>query len=223
MLPREILAVVFDMDGTVFDTERLYFAAEAELLARRGLDCPIDLAQRIMGLPGIPAMELLRRECRLADSAQALFDECQAIFQSRLATDLRLMPGFLSLFERVEHRRLPRAIATSTRRPLTERMLGQFNLADRFHAVLTGDDVTNGKPHPEIFHLACRRLSVAAVNTLVIEDSRNGSLAAKAADCICVAVPHPLSRSADFTHVDYIAGGLDDPQLIALIDGNSAA
>jgi HAD superfamily hydrolase (TIGR01509 family) len=222
MSHRRIRAVLFDMDGVIFDTERLYFSVEKELLARRGRLLSLDLAQRIMGMPGNPAMDLLRRECGLPDTADELVHECEELFRAKLENGLRLMAGVGELLERVERAGLAKAVATSTRRPLAERMLGQFALSSRFAFVLTGDDVAHGKPHPEIYQLACDRLGAAPREALVIEDSLNGTLAAKSAGCICVAVPHPLSRSVGFTHVDLVADSLLDDRLLAMIDGAPA-
>lgn len=210
-------AVVFDMDGVIFDTESLYFESEIEMLARRGKSFSTALGQKIMGLPGIRAMEVLRAEHGLEDSPESLFDECQALFRSRIATRLTLMPGFASLLERLERRGMAKAVATSTRRQLTTEMLGTFGLDKRFRCVLTADDVTHGKPHPEIYQLACRRLGTEPSKTLVIEDSLNGTKSAAAAGCFCVAAPHALSRSLDFSHANLVVDHLLDARLLALL------
>jgi HAD superfamily hydrolase (TIGR01509 family) len=215
--PSQFHAVVFDMDGVIFDTESLYFEAEVEMLERRGQTFRTELAQRIMGLPGITAMELLRAAHGLADAPEALFAECQALFRSRVATRLTLMPGFERLMDRLEQRGLAKAVATSTRRQLTTEMLGAYDLEPRFRCVLTADDVTHGKPHPEIYQLACRRLGTEPPNTLVIEDSLNGTKSAAAAGCFCVAAPHALSRSLDFSHANLVVDHLLDERLLELL------
>lgn len=211
-----IRAVVFDMDGIIFDSETLYFAAGQELLRRRGLDFTVEIAQSIMGVPGLEAMEMLRQSQILEDSALDLYQECQVIFDGMLATDLALMPGLLELLSRIEAKSLPKAVATSTARVVTDRMLSQFDLLQRFRFTLTRDDVQHGKPHPEIYQTACDRLGLQPEEVLVIEDSQNGMRAAKSAGCHCVVIPHELTRTLDFEAADIIAEHLLDDRLLQL-------
>jgi HAD superfamily hydrolase (TIGR01509 family) len=202
------------MDGIIFDSESLYYIAGQELLRRRAHDFTAELAIRMMGIPGVDAMEILRQALHLPDSARSLYDECQVIFDGMLETHLTLMPGLLGLLEHIEAARLPKAVATSTARVVTERMLRQFDLLHRFHFTLTRDDVHQGKPHPEIYLAACDRLQCTPSEVLVIEDSQNGMRAAKAAGCHCVVVPHELTRTLDFSLADLIANHLLDDRLV---------
>jgi HAD superfamily hydrolase (TIGR01509 family) len=210
-------AVVFDMDGVIFDTEPLYFSAEDEMLRRRGHRFTADLAQHIMGMPGLVAMEFLRRELGLADSAEELFAEAQTGFRHRLEDGLTFIPGFDLVLNVVSEARLPKAVATSTHRELALYMLDRFDLPARFDAILTRDDVAHGKPHPEIFELACRRLRANPENTLVLEDSVNGVRAAQAAGCLTVAVRHGHNRHLSFPGVLFESELLLDSRLVKLI------
>lgn len=209
-------AVVFDMDGTMFDSETLYHRATDVLLKRRGHRMTEELSLAMMGVPGLISMGLLRDRHALEEDPARLYDECQVILRGLMTTELRLMPGLEELLGRIETRGLPKGVATSTERPLTEHMLKTFRLWPRFQFVLTRDDVVNGKPHPEIYLRACSTLGLSPDEVLVIEDSQVGSLSAKAAGCYCVAIPHDLSRQVDFSHADLIADHLLDPKLLEL-------
>ena len=211
----QLRAVVFDMDGLMFDTETLYQQAGAELLRRRGKEFSEALYLRMMGIPGLQSMALLRAEHALEESASDLYDESQEIFRSLLETDLRMMPGLLELLERIERRGLPKAVATSTRRDTVDLMLAPYGFHARFDDIVTSDLVTHGKPHPEIYLLTCTRLGVPPAQTLVLEDSHAGVTSAKAAGCRCAAVPHELSRSFDFSVADLIVDRLLDERLLA--------
>lgn len=213
-------AVVFDMDGLMFDTERLYFAAESEYFAARGLEFTPEIAQKIMGVPAVPAMEILIAEYGIDDSPQDMLIGIQALLMDRLKNDLNTMPGFWELLEVLEAKTIRKAVATSAGREIMNMMIGSFDLFPRFEFVLTGDDVTHGKPHPEIYEKACDRLGLDPPEVLVLEDSLNGALSAKAAGCRCVAVPHHLSSSHDFSFVDHVAEGLSDANIVALLDGD---
>lgn len=210
-------AVVFDMDGILFDTEPIYFAAGDELLRRRGRAMTVELAQKMMGMPGPFAIEILRAEHGLEESAQDLLREELAIFVRLLDGNLRFMPGVLELLDGLAERGFPLAVATSTHRELTEKLIGSVGWRHRFQFLLTRDDVTRGKPHPDVYLLACDRLGHEPNDVVVIEDSLNGVRAAKAAGCQCVAVPHPLSRTLDFSIADLVADGLNDRRLHALV------
>lgn len=205
------------MDGLMFDTERLYFDAQSEMLARRGLTFTIEHAQMLMGVHGTQAMAILCRETGLTDQPEDLYAECQSLLRARIETDLQTMPGLFELLEIIETAGLKKALATSTHRTLTEYMLGRYELLSRFEFLLTREDVTQGKPHPEIYLKAAQLVGLPPSEVLVLEDSRNGALAAKSAGCITVAVPHALSRSIDFSFADLTADHLLDERLVRLI------
>ena len=212
---RWLRAVVFDMDGLMFDTETLYHQAGHELLRRRNLIFTDEMYLRMMGVPGMRSMAMLAEEYGLPESPEALYGESQAIFRSLLDDGLRLMPGLLGLLERLEAIGLPKAIATSTRRDTADLMLGRYDFHQRFDPIVTSDLVTHGKPDPEIYLLACERLGVEPEHALVLEDSYNGVLSAKAAGCHCIAAPHELSRVFDFSAADLIIDSLSDRRLYA--------
>ena len=102
-------------------------------------------------------------------------------------------PGLFVLLDRLKHRGLPLAVATSSRHAYADRLLTRHGLRDRFAFVLASEDVTRGKPDPEIYRLAADRFGVPAASMLVLEDSPAGVAAATAAGAIAVGVPHEHS------------------------------
>ena len=123
------------------------------------------------------------------------------------------MPGAEALLRRLESGRVPRAIATSSRREYVETVLAPHGVLHRFDFVLTADDVARGKPSPDVFLLAAERFDVPAGQMAVIEDSAAGCRAARAAGACCIIVPHahtPLDQVAD---ADALFPALDDPGL----------
>ena len=127
------------------------------------------------------------------------------------------MPGLFELLTHIEERGLPKGVATSSRRPYIESLLVHFKLMDRFHVTLTAEDVTRGKPHPEIYLTAASRIGVAPAEMLVLEDSEMGTRSAAAAGAVAVSVPHEHSRSQDFSAAYDIATGLHDPKILRLL------
>lgn len=210
-------AVVFDMDGLMFNTEEVYFRVGAELCRRRGHVYSRELSQAMMGLPPQPCFETMIRWLGLREDWQAIAAESQEIYLGILDEAIAPMPGLTELLGAVERAGLPKAVCTSSSREAVDRCLGYFQLAPRFAFVLTSEDITHGKPHPEIYLLAARRFGIAPREMVVLEDSQIGCRAAAAAGALTVAVPGEHSREQDFGVAHLVADGLGDPRLYAAI------
>ena len=174
-------AVVFDMDGLMFNSEDIYTLAGAELLRRRGREFTAELKDAMMGIPPRESFEIMIRHHGLPESWDVLARESNEIFLALLPEHLALMPGLLELLDALEKAGTAKAIATSSGRRLTDACLGPFDLARRFQFVLTSEDITHGKPHPEIYLTAAKRFGVPPSRMIVLEDSQNGCRSGAAA------------------------------------------
>jgi HAD superfamily hydrolase (TIGR01509 family) len=212
-----VRAVVFDMDGLMFNTEDVYTVAGSELLARRGRSFSTELKDAMMGLPPEPSFRVMIQWLGLAEDWQTLARESNEIFLGLLADRLQMMPGLPGLLAALEQSGIPKAIATSSGRQLTEACLRPFDLARRFQFVLTSEDIVRGKPDPEVYQLAARRFGVPPGEMLVLEDSQNGCRAAAAAGAFTVAVPGEHSRRHDFSSANLLVDSLADPRLYAAL------
>lgn len=210
-------AVVFDLDGLMFNTEELYVVVGTELLRRRGYEFTHELLDQMMGRPSGVALQLMIDAHTLQATVEELLAETDEIFPEILRTRLAPMPGLIELLAALERQGIPKGIATSSRRSFVERVLAKFDMQPRFSPILTSEDITEGKPHPEIYLLAANRLGVLPGEMLVLEDSQNGCRAAVAAGAIAVAVPSGHSLRHDFTGAHLIADSLADPRLHDLI------
>ena len=213
----QIKAVVFDLDGLMFNTEMLYQQVGGEILRRRGKTFGPDLLDRIMGRRTHVALQMIIDWHGLPDTVETLSAESTEIFSGILDTQLRQMPGLSDLLDALEAANIPKAVATSSNRAFTLRVLGQFDLVSRFVFILTAEDVTEGKPDPEIYRTAAARLNVEPQQMLVLEDSYNGCQAAIAAGAFAVAVPGGHSLSHDFSGSNLIASSLADPRIYAAL------
>ncbi len=200
----------------MFNTEDLYDKVGQMLLQRRGQVFTRELKLEMMGLPGAVAFEVMRKRCELSESAAALQAETDEIFADMLPAEIAMMPGLESLLAKLEALELPKAVATSSHRQFATKALGYFDLQPRFEFVLTSEDVSNGKPDPEIYLVAASRLGVAPKNMLVLEDSQTGSTAAAASGAYTIAVPTEHSVGMDFSHVHRVAKRLDDERVLSL-------
>jgi sugar-phosphatase len=121
-----------------------------------------------------------------------------------------LNPGATDAIDRLRSHGLALALASSSPITLIESVLRMGGLEDRFDVVLTGEDEEHGKPYPDVYLTAARRLGVPPERCLAIEDSINGVRAAKAAGMVAVAVPPPETRGGDIGGADLILGSLVD-------------
>lgn len=215
-------AVVFDLDGLMFNTEELYQEVGAELLRRRGYTFTQELLDQMMGRPSAVALQIMIDTHTLKATVEELLAETDEIFPEILAARLAPMPGLLELLSALEQNQIPKGIATSSRRSFVEHVLGHFNFAPRFSPILTSEDIIQGKPHPEIYLKAAGRMGVPPAEMLVLEDSQNGCRAAVAAGAITVAVPGAHSRRHDFTGATLVAETLADHRLYELLSLPSA-
>jgi HAD superfamily hydrolase (TIGR01509 family) len=210
-------AIVFDLDGLMFNTEELYQEVGAELLRRRGYEFTQELLDQMMGRPSHVALQIMIDTHTLRATVEELLAETDDIFPEILEQRLAPMPGLVELLDALEKNAIPKGIATSSRRSFVERVLGHFDYQPRFSPILTCEDITHGKPHPEIYLKAAARLGIMPGEMLVLEDSQNGCQAAVAAGAVTVAVPAAHSRQHDFSGAALVADTLRDKRIYRLL------
>ncbi|MBP8240928.1 MAG: HAD family phosphatase [Thermoflexales bacterium] len=187
MLPA---AVLFDMDGLMFDTETLAFRAWSRALAEHGLEMRTSDYSRLIGRNMADA-RLILLDAYGPDTPVDALDAARFRYSSAEVAErgVPLKPGLVALLDALDALGIPRAMATSTGRERATALLERAGLAGRFHAIVCGDDITRGKPAPDIFLVAARRLDAPSTSCLVLEDSEPGVRAAHAAHMKVVLVP----------------------------------
>jgi pseudouridine 5'-phosphatase len=214
MLPKTpLVAVVFDLDGLMLNTEELYEFVGTELLRRRGKDFPDELIADVMGRPQRDALARMIEWHGLTVSVDALMTETAEVFAEILDDRLACMPGLEALLTALEAAAIPKAIATGSNLEFTRRVLGKFELEPRFEFVITADEVSHGKPHPEVYLTAAERFQIAPAELMALEDSQNGCRSAVAAGAFTVAVPCEHGRGREFEGVAFIADSLRDRRI----------
>ncbi len=216
-------AVVFDMDGLMFNTEDVYYQVGCELLRRRGCEFTKELSDAMMGRPPQPSFEVMIQWHSLTDTWQQLATESEQIFVELLDGYLAPMPGLMELLERLERAGVPKAICTSSSRNVLTAVLSRMDLESRFQFTLTAEDIVRGKPDPEIYLKAAARFDVRPDEMLVLEDSQTGCRSAAAAGAFTVAVPGEHSRGQDFGVASLVVASLADPRLyeVLRLDGRA--
>lgn len=182
-------AVVFDMDGTLLDTESVFRTIVFEVCTELGFEMTDAVHMSMVGGSHERTNQLLL-EAYGVTFPYALFDErCRVIMRERSHAGVPVKPGAREFIGELRDRGIPTAVATSSRNPHATHHLGAAGLLDLFEAVVTRDDVVNPKPHPEPYLTAARRLGVDPLACLALEDSNAGVRAAHAAGMQTVMVP----------------------------------
>ncbi|MFY9531090.1 MAG: HAD family phosphatase [Candidatus Acidiferrales bacterium] len=178
-------AVIFDLDGVIADSHPIHEITWKTLLTEQGLD-PNRLSMNFI-LAGRPRNEILRHYLGdlPASTLESLGRRKDELY-SMSAASLMPIPGLLKLLDRLDICGIAKAVATSAGRRRTLETLGRIGIADRFAAVVTGEDVRAQKPNPDIFELGLARLGVSPAEAMAIEDSVAGIQAARAAGMKCV-------------------------------------
>lgn len=198
-LPHRPSAVVFDMDGLLFDTEALWQEALLAAAAEIGHEVPEEVFNKSIGVR--------RSQCRslfLSHFGEDfLFDDFHAHWRRHFwliaESKISLKPGVIELLEILDQFGLPRAIATSSSRTTVERHLASHKLMDRFNQIVCRGDYENGKPAPDPFLVAAERLGVEPRLCLALEDSHIGVRSASAAGMMTVMVPDLLEPTEEIS------------------------
>lgn len=215
-MPASIRAVVFDLDGLMFDTEALFFRVSSEMVAARGKTFTPEIMRAMIGRRSVEAGSMLKTMTGLEEPIDVLLADVRQRFYAEMETAVHPTPGLFHLLDRLSHHGLPLAVATSSRRLYAEQLLGHHRLLDRFRFVLGSEDVARGKPDPEIYLTAIERFDVSPRSVLVLEDSPAGVASGRAAGAYVVGVPHEHSPAQALQSADLIVPRLDDPALLGL-------
>lgn len=196
-LPRQVKAVVFDMDGLLVDTEQVVFDAMTAAARQDRRELPFDIFKRMVGLPGHASDRIVIEHFGEGFDAARWRAEVSRHFDAIAAAGIALKAGVVELLDVLDARALPRAIATSSTRHAVEHSLGQHGLVERFHAVISRELQTHHKPHPDPFLKAAAAIGVDPADCLALEDSHNGVRAASGAGMMTIMVPDLLDPTEE--------------------------
>jgi len=206
-----IAAVVFDLDGVLVDSETVWDEVREGLVRQRGGRWHERAQADMMGMSSREWSRYMHEELGLAESPQELNDEVVSRMLVRYRENLPLIDGAVAAVERLAES-FPLALASSSNRPLIDAVLAASGLAHHFAATVSSEEVARGKPAPDVFLEAARRLGVVPARCAAVEDSANGLRAAHAAGMRVVALPnahYPPGADA-LALADVVIGSLDE-------------
>jgi len=182
-------AVLFDMDGTLINTESIYMDEWRRAAALQGFELSSDLWHRFLGRPTHECLREMKNELGDGFNVEEHVAEWRPRLTQRLATEVPVMPGARELLTYLDDSNVKTTVVTSASRSSAETYLSTAGLRPHFASIITWDDVSFGKPHPEPFLMGAALLGVSPSRCLAIEDTEAGVRSAHGAGAVPIMVP----------------------------------
>jgi HAD superfamily hydrolase (TIGR01509 family) len=200
-------ALIFDMDGLMIDSERLYWAVERDLARSYRKEVKEETLWKMMGRRPIEGLRIFVEDLGLPISAEEALAMRDVRMREKYRLESEAMPGLFHVLDTF-FGKLKLAVCTGAQEEFLEIVVRHLNIRDKFDVLQASDEIRKGKPDPEIYLTTCARLGVEPEAAIVLEDSSNGALAGKRAGCYTVGVPSDYSRGQDFSFADFVAPDL---------------
>lgn len=217
-----VRAVIFDVDGLMMDSERVSRRSWELAIGPLGYILPDSLYLQMVGRTIRDVEGLFRQEFGPDFPFETIYPRRMELLSELMKAGIPLKPGMVNLLDYLDGTSLKRAVGTSSERGLAMRKLENGNLRARFEVIVTSEDAPRGKPFPDLFLEAARRLDVAPADCMVLEDSEPGIRAAYAAGMLPVMVPDMKQPDEEVKQMAYrVLLSLQD--VIPLLNGGTAA
>ncbi len=212
-----MLAVIFDMDGVLIDSYQAHFQSWQAMAAEAGLTLTLEQFGITFGRTSREIIAALWQDRRLSEEdVLALDNRKEALFRQILERDFPAMPGVRELLQEIHDAGLALAVGSSGPPENVELALERLGDRSLWGAVVTGRDVTRGKPDPQVFSLAAERLGIVPGRCVVVEDARPGVAAAKAAGMACIGLASTGHKRCELSQADRVVDSLDEISLAML-------
>jgi HAD superfamily hydrolase (TIGR01509 family) len=213
-----IEAVVFDLDGVLLDTEQVWDEVREAFVLERGGRYGPEIQRAMMGMSSPEWSSFLHTEAGVPDAPEEINADVVQRMVERYRRELPIVPGAREAVERVGER-WPLGLASSSNRPLIDAALELAGLASSFRATVSSEEVARGKPAPDVYLEAARRLGAAPEHCVAVEDSHAGIRSAKAAGMRVIAIPNPHypPDEASLAEAHLVLRTIDDltPEVVA--------
>jgi len=185
-----IRAIVFDLDGVLIESEEVWDSVRERYVRERGGRYDEEIQRAMMGMSSPEWSRYLHETAGISDSPAVINDDVVRLMLAAYREELPLIEGAVEAVRRLDAH-FPLAVASSSNRPLIDTVLEVSGLKGCFQATVSSEEVPRGKPAPDVYLEAARRLGVAPESCAAVEDSHNGIRSAKSAGMRVVAIPNP--------------------------------
>ncbi len=217
--------VIFDMDGVLVDSEPLYYQANQNFLRSRGIELSREEYNEFVGISAPLMWESIKTRFGLKDSVEELVEaENKRLYRVLEDEKLSSIEGIPELLEQIRKKGIYLSLASSSPIKVIKYITKQIGVAEYFDFVISGEEVVNGKPHPEIFLACTNRFKISPSQALVIEDSKNGIIAAKKAGMKAIGFRNLNSGKIDLSEADLVVDSFSKEnreKILALLTGGS--
>jgi len=203
----KIKALLFDMDGLMVDTERLYYETERQMAEEFETTVETSTLWKMMGKKPIESMTIFQQDLDLPISPEELLTKRDELMVIKMNEDLIPMKGLYEILQTF-FKKVRMGVVTGAREDFLDIVIYKLNIRHYFDLLLTSEEITHGKPDPEIYLNAIAKLNLLPTECVVLEDSSNGAKAGKDAGCYTIAIPSEYTMEQDFSFVDFIATDL---------------
>jgi HAD superfamily hydrolase (TIGR01509 family) len=204
-----VKAIFWDNDGVLVDTEHLYFKATKQILSTIGFELTQELYVELFMVQGGGAWRLLAENGYSEEQINKLRTDRNDLYVSMLSGQNTLIDGAKEVLDDLAGRYLM-GIVTSSRKYHFDVTHQSTGLLKYFNFVLTAEDFTNFKPHPEPYLMALEKSGYSKDECIVIEDSERGLISAKSAGLTCYVIPNELTKASDFSKADKVLNNISE-------------
>ncbi|WP_330295100.1 HAD family hydrolase [Streptomyces sp. NBC_00503] len=193
-----MISVIFDLDGTLVDSEPNYYESGRRTLERHGVPgFTWEEHSRYIGIGTLETLEILRERYAIPAPVEQLLAEQNAAYLELARTHTEAYPQMRTFVERLHADGVPMAVASGSSLEAIDAVLAGTGLDALLTTVVSAEEVAQGKPAPDVFLEAARRLGAEPADCVVVEDAAPGALAARAAGMDCVAIPYVAATADD--------------------------
>lgn len=202
-------AVIFDMDGVIIDSEPIHFEVDIQTMKDFGCSISKEELNKYVGTTNEYMFTDIKNKYKLDKSVEEIINyRCELAKRKVIESDLAPIEGIIDLLKNLKEKNIIAAIASSSPRDFIEVVVSKFELEDYFSCILSGEEVENGKPAPDIYVETAKKLGIVPEECIVIEDSKNGVMAAKEAGMKCIGFKNINSGEQDLSKADYIVNSI---------------
>lgn len=195
-----IRAVIFDMDGVLIDSQPMHYLGDQRTLAAYGVDASVSEMEAYAGTTNKYRFSLFKEKYHLSEDIDAMIAKRESIMiDIVMSSDAVPVKGIAALLRDIRKHGLKTAVASSSSYPFIYAVLRKLDIEKYFDLIFSGESVPNGKPAPDVFLEACKKLNEQPDTCIVVEDSSNGVLAARRAGMTCIGYQNPTSGEQDLS------------------------
>ena len=207
-------AVIFDMDGVIIDSEPIHFEVDMQTMKDLGCNISREELEKYVGTTNEYMIADIKKNYNIRKSVEEIINYKVEMVKNKIVqSDLEPIEGIRELLIDLKKKNIPAAIASSSPKDFINIVVSKFKLQEYFKYIVSGEEVESGKPAPDVYIETAKKLGISPKECIVVEDSKNGVLAAKAAGMKCIGFQNINSGNQDLSKADIIVNSIGEIKL----------